>query len=554
MTRQRPVLALPSLPWELEELIFQQLLPVGPVTTRQSTGDDPRITESHAEFNATLGSICRTSRRFSQIATRILYQHVVLKDAAQLIYFFRTIATSPHLRLLVRNLVWAGFIPPLDPVAVGGHDLITARSMMALVGDTWMLKTVKRCWSGMQWPPPGDKAMERICLRLGLSDPVHFCSGHILGAVISLCPRLESLFAVLNQTNKMIISPKGRVLRRCPEFSGLLQIPEWDLFQYHSPLPGSVPYPLQCSFLQSLKTISIEPHSDRNAESYWSVFTLEPILRSCPKIESVEIKGTVSWRELQTRGSEWQPPAVSSDSVKQLILTRAIHPEDSMSTIVDTFPKLEALYAEFVETSHAGTYRAWLTREHFQNALASLGDTLETLHFTSAPGETWQFIGIEPLLYPVLKDMSVLKHLVVEFAWLIDRNNLPLVFDEVYLPSGLVSLHLLDFWGASRSEYYPKFPDGMEPLGFLAVVLNGLLEGNRLGRFPDLKAVKISSPCFETLGRRKSTEVDGVTAKEASNFDFFFKRVFKDLGVELSLGGIDKRTEHGQWSWSSISY
>ncbi|KAK4448396.1 hypothetical protein QBC34DRAFT_495369 [Podospora aff. communis PSN243] len=553
MARQQPAPILPSLPWELEDAIFQQLLPHGPVTTRQSTSDNPKITRCHADFSVTLASICRSSRRFNQIATRILYKKVILGDIAQLILFFRTIATTSRLRKFVRSLVWVGFIPPSELVAED-HRFTSPRSMMALVGDTWMLDTVKSCWAEIRWPPPGDKSLDRVVRRLGLSDQVHFSSGHILGAVISLCPRLESLFSVLNQTDKMIISPKGRVLRRCPEFSGLLQIPEWDLFQYHSPLPGSVPYPLQCSFLESLKRISIEPHSDRNAESYWSVFALEPILRSCPKIEGVEIKGTASWRELQTRGNAWQPPAVSADSVKQLILTRGIHPEDSLSTIVETFPKLESLFAEFVETSHAGTYRAWLTKQHFQDALVSVSDTLETLHFTSAPGETWQFVGIEPLLDPVLRELSTLKHLTTEFAWLFGRENIDFVCDASYLPDTLVSLHLLDFWGVAGVAYQPKFLNGIGSLEFLGNVLGGLLEAKKSGRFPDLKAVRVSSPSAAALGVAGSTMNPNTSTKAAEEFGSSFAARFREHGVELSLAELDGRMEHGQWSWSSISF
>ncbi|KAK0620120.1 hypothetical protein B0T14DRAFT_566901 [Immersiella caudata] len=551
MAQQHAAPKLPSLPWELEDAIFQQLLPHGPVTTRQSTSDNPKITTCHSDFNVTIANICRSGRRFNQIATRILYQSVLLGDITQLVLFFRTIATTSRLRNLVRSLVWVGSIPSASHIVTDDRGLVTPRSMMALVGDTWMLDTVKRCWAGVRWPLLGDKALDKVVRRLGLSDPVHFCSGHVLGAVISLCPGLESLFTVLNQTDKMIISPKGRVLRRCPEFAGLLQIPEWDLFQYHSPLPGSVPYPLECDFLDSLKRISIEPHSDRNAESYWSVFALEPILRSCPKIESVEIKGTASWRELRTRGSHWQPPAVSADSVKQLILTRAIHPEDNMSTIVETFPRLTSLFAEFVETSHAGTYRAWLTKEHFQDALLTLKDTLETLHFTSAPKETWQFVGIEPLLYPVLKDLSTLKHVTTEFSWVFGRENFGFVREATYLPDTLVSLHLLDFWGVAGPAYQPQFLDGMGPLEFISNVLRGLLEAKANGRFPDLKAVRISSPCFA------EPEVAGLVenaATPAPEFESFLTTSFRQVAVELSLVELEGRMEHGQWRWSSISF
>jgi len=544
---------IPQLPTELEEAIFSHLIPTGAVTSRQSVGENPQLSEEYDQFNDTLAHICLASRRFHQIATRILYHTAVLKDIRQLVLFFRTLATTPHLRHVVLRLVWAGFIPPAIPS--GEHTGLTAsRSMMALVGDTWLLDSLRDSWRATKWPRPGDKQAEKIARHLYLVDPVHFCSGHILGAVLALAPRLQSLFTVLNQTNRMIISPKGRVLRRCPEFSGVLQIPEWDLFQYHSALPGSVPYPLRCRFLHSLKSISIEPHSDRNAESYWTLFILEPLLRSCPSLESIEIKGTASWRELRTRGDDWQPPAVTSDKVTQLVLTRATHPEDNMPTIADTFPKLQSMYAEFVESSHAGTYRAWLTKEHFQNALASLSETLVTLHFTSSPEEAWKFISVEPLLHPVLQDMRSLKHLVVEFAWVFGWENLVVAFDSSFLPRSLVSLHVIDFWGGAGKLYYPHFPGGVGPLEYLGNMLDGILKGCQVGHLTEFRALRVTSSCFSSLPSKDTDSAYEISQESVTAFDLYFTEAFAGSGVELSLVGLEERMVHGQWKWSTISY
>ncbi|KAK0636462.1 hypothetical protein B0T17DRAFT_613189 [Bombardia bombarda] len=587
-----PPIRIPALPVELEVAILQHFVPTGPVTTRDSVGEHPQLTLPFREFGPGMAQICQTNYRFAKIATPFLYRVVVLKDMTQLLCFFRTLATVPPLRNLVRTVIWAGVMAPPSstPTQTQTPSQDTSpNSLMALVGDTWLsplICTTFESSTQTHWPPT-DKLGQLVTRKLELTKPAHFCSGHILGAVLALCPNLAALFTVLGQTDRMVMSPKGRVLRRCPEFPGLVQIPEWDLFQYlDAPVHGntSVPYPLACQFLLSsshpsnLRSITIEPHSDRNAEMYWAAFALEPLLRSCPLIKNIEIKGGMSWRELRPRGwgdHRQQQPSVLGRAVRQLVLTRATRPEDNMATVADMFPGLRALYAEFVETGAGTSFRA--PAAGFQAALAGLRGTLEVLHLTSAPGETWRFLGVPSLLCPVLGQMGGLKHLVADAVWLFGRQ---MAMDGVaavdggllLLPPSLVSLHVIDFWGvaamgggregggmaeeatamamaiarAAGAAYYPVFPGQTSPLEFMARWLGDLLVGCET-HLTVLKAVRVTSPLF--AGLRQTETISSVDVQMHVKH---FKEAFGRVGVEFSVS--DERAEHGQWEWSSIAY
>jgi len=80
---------------------------------------------------------------------------------------------APHLQNLVLHLVWAGFIPPA--ILSSKHSGLTAsRSIIALVGDTWLLDLLRDCWRATKWPHTGDKQAEKIACHLYLSDTIHF--------------------------------------------------------------------------------------------------------------------------------------------------------------------------------------------------------------------------------------------------------------------------------------------------------------------------------------------------------------------------------------------
>ncbi|KAK3318848.1 hypothetical protein B0H66DRAFT_533357 [Apodospora peruviana] len=640
---------IPRLPVELELAIFEHLVPTGPVTTHSSVGEKPQLSEAYrrdtaATGIATLAHICQASWRFREIATPLLYRVAVLTDMRQLVCIFRTLATVPRLRSLVRTVIWAGVISSTQVMmtdSVGLRDVVydeaddststststtntesesTLYSLMDLVGDSWLRPLIAKHWTDntaiipptttstpdspstsfspnqqqpqklLKWPlSDSDSDMSEpskrehlVAHQLGLHAAthrplLHFCSGHILGAVITLSQNLKNLFTALGQTDKMVMSPKGRVLRRCPEFSGLVQIPEWDLFHGGSGL-GRVPYPLTSTLLTSLKSISIEPHSDRNAQMYWTACTLEPLLRSClTSLKRIEIKGAMSWDEFRTRrlsasDSNSQAVTIRSPILTQLILTRAQQPEDSLPIIAVMFPNLVSLFAEFVvETDPNNRRRPILSRIHFQNALQCLHKTLSTLHLTSCgpDGGTWldhDAVEIEPLFEPsLLYTMTNLKHLTVDAVLLFGhQKSTPGVVYEgpnPILPSSLVSLHVLDI--PRRSTTTAAQDDATENSHgrmnhdmsmWLRLWLEQVLSACEMGCLPSMKAVLVTSPIFSSSRTQIQSVGYGKVIQKVEKMVERCREAFGAVGVEFSVAGDCQREDHGQWVWSRISY
>jgi hypothetical protein len=104
-TRQAARLA--KVPTELFEKILEHLLPSGSITAYESTANKPMVSSTIVESRKNLSSACLAFRLLHAPARRCLYRVVTVRSTKGLICLFRTLATCPELRPLVRgfNLV-----------------------------------------------------------------------------------------------------------------------------------------------------------------------------------------------------------------------------------------------------------------------------------------------------------------------------------------------------------------------------------------------------------------------------------------------------------------
>lgn len=510
-----------SLPVELQVAVFEQLVPAGTVTTvapvahTWPSADRPQLMEPYREGSRTLARVCRTSRHFNRIATLLLYRVAVAKDRRQLLCLFRTLATVPLLRPFVRGVVWAGRTRRArrtmlySDVTDGRHPPLksTAATAMAalLAGDTWMSELLRE---HPDWPGEnihdngdGDKILSRHLGAEYLRGP-----GYIAGALLALTPRVEFLFSVFGES-------------------------EWlcALDLLHNPQPP-LPYP----FLGNLRSVSIDCFRRHSSNRGHLFRTLWPLLFNCPLLESIEVRGGMPWRS---------HPEITNNRVKQIVLRSASEPDETIHYMAAIFPQLTALYAELFGTRMMFPLPA--VDAHFTTGMAALADTLEVLHITSPPGETWELQDIGGELFLVLGKMKRLKHLVAESSFLFGRQTPERAFDMGFLPESLVSIHIIDFWCVAGHEYYPPLVNNLGPEIFMAQMLTTLLAECDT-RLKALRATRVTSPIFDDMRFVWKTDAEELISEFAASF--------KKRGVELSVSTPSEQAEHGQWNWSRIRY
>ncbi|KAE9372621.1 hypothetical protein N431DRAFT_439698 [Stipitochalara longipes BDJ] len=534
------------LPQELLLRIIDYLLPTGRVTTLESWADTPQLNRSLVESRAVLCNICHVSRQFNAIATSFLYKVVVLKNRRELLCFFRTLLSARHLRPLVSSFAWVGTLSGLGTRLQQGEP----------TKDEEMERVISQCWSGIDWPPASAEDVF-IVRRLNLdpTNPRTFRAFQILGAILGMVSQLKSLFTLLGSVSDGVIQ-RGQ-LPECPELLSIGRLLAPETWMYGSYESANIvdPPPISLHILQSLQTITLEPHSERNTQIYYPTPVLELISRFCPCLERIEIKGINHWRIMFPDDTGLKPELVNGNA-KELILRRAWHPQGSIPVIGSVFPNLRRLYAEWDDgSSDTLPGFQWPTDRDICKGLSKMKQTLEVLHLTTTPGSSWQRSNFPSLLSPALGRMTALKHLTTETLWLFGKINPSALDIESLLPSSLVSLHLVDYWGVSEGkEFYLDFSDGSSPLEFLTKTMRHLHIGCYTS-LSKLKAVRLTSPyfsCFFGGGTQYGLKEDGYR-KDVQDFIDNSLQSFGEVSVEFSVAPYDSLEAHGQWPWSHIS-
>jgi hypothetical protein len=415
-----------------------------------------------------------------------------------------------------------------------------------------MERVISQCWSGNDWPPASAEDVF-IVRRLNLdpNNPRTFRAFQILGAILGMASQLKALFTLLGSVSDGVLQ-RGWI-PQCPELLsiGRLLAPEtWMYGRYESANIVDLP-PISLHILQSLRTITLEPHYEKNTQIYYPTSVLELITRSCPYLERIEIKGINHWRLMfsdNTRSEELKPGLVNGNA-KELILRRAWHPQSSLPVIGSVFPNLRQLYAEWDDGSNdTWPGRHWPTDRDICKGLSRLEQTLEVLHLTTTPGSSWQRSNFPSLLSPALGRMKASNHLTTETLWLFGKTSPSALDIESLLPPSLVSLHLVDYWGVSEwEEFYPDFSDGSNPLEFLTKTMRHLHIGC-CTVLSDPKAVRITSPlfsCFFGGGTQYGLTVDNYP-EDVQNFIDTFLQVFAEASIEFSIAPYNALETHGQ--------
>lgn len=533
-----------DLPPELLGNIWEELTPVGSITTSDSTGNRPQITASFLRSRGDLANLCRITPRLTEVATKFLYRTVLIQNQDELLNFLRTLATVPALRSLVRCFIWAGSFS-------SSSDILDVESY----------QKAKAIWQNTGWPATDDEIL--IADLMGLNTPDTPLASYILGAVLGLIPRVKTLFLCVGRGSGAEGGPEvnkgAREIVTILEHDSisLLLNPKFHTSDAKKAAAQTEAYGFIFSsggnrFLQEVETLILEPYDDSWSSPLLATFIIRHFLVNSRFLRHVEIKKGASWVVL---GGKY-PPVVSK-TVTELHSFGNSSPKRDISAIVTAFPNLTKLS---YETSHGPRQPTSADGRSYQytnlaDDLNEVQHTLTVLSITSATWTSWQCITIPPMLSTNIDQLLHLKHLRTECIWLFGRNNPSQVLESSFvLPPALASFSLTDYWGICEDlppfppdprPFYPDFGQGCSPLDFLEKVLTKLHHACTTNR-TDLRDIVIASPYFyKYVGT--ITPDDGSLALRDR-----FQTLFAEIGVCFSVTDPIDMGKQVQASWARV--
>lgn len=379
----------------------------------------------------------------------------------------------------------------------------------------------------------------------------------LLGAILALCPKIEALFMLHS-------SPEiPHHLPPSPELNALTPLLwDWD----HTPTEAAgledSDAPPTHQFFAGLKQFTIELHEYEVSHSNAN-FIMFLILINSPKLSRVEIKGNMLLRGVWQYFELNPNRKLVAENVKELVVLRALEARDDMLDTVRLFPRLVSLQAEYDDASYRPVPRINLSFT-ISSALLRLADTLETLSLTTAPTSYGFWINLKdhPPSMTSLDQMGKLKDLTTESIWLFGRQDPGIALHLPHLlPSTLVRLRLIDYWGTMGTneyypDFYPEFPNGWTTAEFYCNVLM-TIGGDNSPHLPDLREVTLVSKrlCEEEEAQARDSgghngQVDLAENSEASLSKL--RRLFRDLGIQFKLEMPVKSTAATEADWARI--
>ncbi len=598
--------AFESFPSEVVWTILKQLQPSNTfLSTYDARGPEPQRNLDMLESYRGLAAACRTSKWLSAIARPLLYEQVVISDTRGLANLFRTMVKKPGVRTEVRGFAMLRPLSenvdvqdrPLTPIELGLPFLDANEPLLWDEGDAIDLDThqpfrhrsrrpsclgfinigpdtvawVEDFYATSYWPSTLEE--KEVAAACGICADELFTAPNILVAALASMPRLKHLYLFLSKPVAGISWYPIETLAIKNIFNFLL-----------SPPGRATPARGGRRFLQELSTIILEPAHSEEIESLDVFRTLSLVLAGCSTLRRIELKGNVMLGErfVEDLGSNQDPEnmrylqAPLGENVIELTIVQTSSIHTTMSYVPTFFPNLRSLVVECVDST-----LGWVdstdsddSEEKFQRQLVRLHKTLTTLKITGIPNRTCSWDNVREytsLLAPEIEQMEGLKHLTADCAWLFGSRDLSTSHGIISrLPKGLVTFHLVDYWGVSIDgptgpelaaseipeaelkalEYYPELlsPDGERyeaPTYFFQDLLGVLAEESQT-RFQNLQHVTLSSPCFPVAaGFTKPAVTEELISK--------LSMLFRSNNIAFSFHAIAGETNIFPHEWGRLA-
>lgn len=549
-----------------------------------------------------LGAACLASRQLETICRPILYELVALKDCRELLCLLRSLARNPRLRARVCRFAWVNLIRGVDvnqPIVQMGSEL---ESLVAECCTVWPATTRDNTLAELFQLRTTDPATFSLWKLLGvviatLPRVRTFFSTH---GGIQLCSRGYDHHAEYDAVAHLLTPALLPASALC------YTVARDDIDR--ADLSGSAARIHQQNIrsLRMLEEIILDASAgagDSNVADIKPAWALWFLILNCPGLRRVELKGVISFNVLL-------PPRVSGNNnpnpgavraraprnlrllpqpvganVQELVMHRLAAAKWDMLQRI--FPSLERLVTVFEDGEWRRRRRRSLPESAtplahllpnlgrditlWQSTLRSLtvtgflsnnGDTTSKGYNSNADiGPCWIVADIPPLLSPGLPQVP-LTELTTDCVWLFGRYDPSTAYQiPSLLPSSLVSLHLIDYWAVPVDEevveegqrlgYYPVFPSGLTPLGFLEKVF-GILHDSCAVEHARLEYITLSSPMFDEDGRWSTPDTQSMDKAAVWAWQANVVCTFSRIGVRFSFTTMRKLETRIRSSWARI--
>lgn len=176
-------------------------------------------------------------------------------------------------------------------------------------------------------------------------------------------------------------------------------------------------------------------------------------------------------------------------------------------------------------------------------------------------GYRWLIVDMPPFLSPGLPQVP-LTELTTDCVWLFGRVD-PSVAYQIpsLIPSSLVSLHLINYWAMPVDEevfeegewlrYYPAFPSGLTPLGFLDKVFS-ILHDSCAIEHARLEHITLSSPLFDEDSRWSTPDTRLADMADVQAWQATVSDKFSRIGIRFSFPTMMKLETSIRSSWAHL--
>lgn len=549
-----------------------------------------------------LAAACLASRQLEIICKPLLYEFIALKNCKELLCLLRSLASNPRLRSRVRRFAWVHLVHN-----VGINQPIANMSAM-LEG------LVTECCS--VWPKTTRDNIVVELFQLRQTDPASFSLWKILGVVISMLPRVHTLFlthgglqldsggvnhnAEHNAVAQLLtpaLLPASAMWRTVARPDIDRSDPLGSAARIHQLNPRSL------RMLEEIIVDSWDTEVGEIATSIKTAWTLWYLILNCPRLRRVEVKGDVAFAAMldpRVWASNLPPPAVQFYAPPNLLLLPqsvgaqvrelVMHRLEAIDWgfLLAIFPSLERLVTVFQDGY-------WRSQHHrplpptsdvpfaiippdMRRSIALHEITLRSLTVTgflsdngattdkgytsnAGLGPQWVVKDMTPLFSPRLAQLR-LTELTTDCVWLFGREDPSKAYEAgSLLPSSLISLHLIDYWAVPVDE---EVVEGGERLGYYPVFPSGLspicflkkvfatLYSSCAAENFRLKYITLSSPIFDEAGRWSTPDTEPIDRDDVWMWKENVSNTFSQIGTRLSFTTMRELERNTRSSWARM--
>lgn len=549
-----------------------------------------------------LQAACLASRQLDTICRPILYEWVAVKDCRELLCLLRSFARNPSLRVRVCRFAWVNLIRGVDvnqPIVEMGPELggllaecctawpATARDNT--LAELFQLRTTEPATFSL-W-----KVLGVIIATLPRVRTLFYTHG---------CPQVDSRGFSQHAEHDAVTHLFSPAL--LPVSALWYTVTRQDIDREDPSGSAARIYqqnPRSLRMLEEVILDSCDGAEESTAMDIKTAWTLWFFILNCPGLRRVELKGSIRFNAIlnpRVWGSNNPNPAAArfraprnllllpqpvGANVQELVMHRL--EVVKWDVIQSIFPNLERLVTVFQDGEWRRHRRRNLPASEtplarllpdlgrsitlYQTTLRSLtvtgfmssnGEMTRDGYKSNADmGQWWIVADIPPLLSPGLPQVP-LTELTTDCVWLFGREDPSTAYQiPSLLPSSLVSLHLIDYWAVPVDEevveegqrlgYYPVFPSGLTPLGFLDKVF-AILHDSCAAEHARLKHITLSSPMFDEDGRWSTPDTQPVDRADVRAWQAKAGSAFSRIGVRFSFTNMNKMEKSIRASWARM--